>query len=341
MNLKFFNLAFNLTVSLILGTIVLFYNISKIPSGDEMGAIGEFFIATSFAIFIYFSSVVVSIVAWKAQTDNRSIVQLVLLCLCVSLIYYSSWKICVFRTPPLTIAEVKELKIRNTKEFYNFYHQIPQLIHDGYSYKPSDRVFSKDSLFILNSLKSLIGKPFQQIDSLSKVKIANFLGYRTGFFFENSLEIPGLLQTIAQSIKVRNIFYSPLNQSFLTFISYETGFTDNKIKIIDSGEAMALIGYKQENKMVFYRYYKLDSYLKFIVNDNLAYSYCFKNAIGRGIYPERYPNFLTKTFWNTEKVLKNTKYSDRILYGFEAYIPYNEKEYKLIDPILILQLNQP
>ena len=316
--------------------MALFHNTNRIPAGDEMGGILEAFAALILAFLIYVLFATVSIILWNKGTKNKNIIQLILSVLCVGLIYYSSWKVCVYREAPLTAEETEELKIKNTNEFNSFYARIPKLIEHGDVYRPLNGAFVQDSLFILNSLKSLFGQSFHTMDSTSKIKTATFLGYRTGWFFEDSLGVSKLLETANQSLKLRNIFYSPDYQVLLAFVSYKTKFVDIDNKWLNSGEAIALIGYKQNNEMIFYKYYKLDSYINFITNDDIAYSYCFKEAIGKGYNSEIYSNFLKSKFWQSPKVTKSVNYNGKLLYGFEAYLPNYEKPYKLIDPILIL-----
>jgi len=337
------NLKTNLTFSFIIGFILLLYNVSRIPAGDEMGAIIEMFIAGLYAIIIYALSSFISIIAWKTISRNKNAIQISLLLLCVSLIYYSTWKVCVYRTPPLTVEEQKKIEIERTKKAYAFFNQIPKLIREGYTYKPSNDIFEKDSLLILNSLKTITGKEFTKIDSVSRVKIGKFLNYSSYYLFEDKLkhEVALNLQTISHTLKVRNIFYSPNNNVFLTFISYKTKYTNNNNKLIDGGEAITLIGYKQDTKMIFYEYCKDDSSFNSIVNlDDLAYSLCFQKAIGLSdfYYYKDYKSFLNESFWKNESVLRNTKINNKMFYGFEAFIRVNDNKYELIAPVLELNI---
>lgn len=340
------NLKTNLTLSFIIGFILLLFNVSRIPAGDEMGAIGEMFIAGLYAIIIYILSSFISIIAWKTISRNQDAIQISLLLLCVSLIYYSTWKVCVYRTPPLTLEEEKKIKIERTKKAYAFYNQIPKLIKEGYTYKPSDDIFEQDSLLILNSLKTITGKEFTKTDSVSKVKIGKFLDYSSYYLFEDKLkhEVALNLQTISQTLKVRNIFYSPNNNVFLTFISYKTKYTDNNNKLIDGGVAITLIGYKQDTKMIFYNYCKDDdrSFNSIVNLDDLAYSLCFQETIGLGdfyYYHIDYKSFLNESFWKNERFLRNTKINNKMFYGFEAFNRGgNDNKYELIDPVLELNI---
>lgn len=335
-----FNYRFNLIFSFIFGALIWFYNVSRIPSSDGMGGIGTFFIATISALSIYIIALIVSSIVSKSNVRNENTIQLSIFILCVSFIYYSTWKICVYRKYSLTIEEKIALNKENEVKYNEFYKKIPKLIERGNTYRPVEQIVEKDSLLVLNSLRLLTGKPFAEIDSLSKIRIGKVLEYRLGYFFEDNLkeEVSRNLATISQSLKVRNLFYSPDSKVFLLFISFKTKFLDIDQKVVEAGDAIALIGYKKANKMILYKYFKLDYNEDFITNDDIAYSYCFHNAIGNYIYPDRYPNFLKSSFWKKQKVLRYIHYGKNMLYGFEAYLPDGEKKYKLIAPVLILDL---
>lgn len=322
-----FRLFLYFVISFCLGTIVLFYNASKIPVGDELGGLAEFFLCVFYAVIIYLFTIGLSIIVWKLSGSKKYVLLLLIHSLSVCLIYFSSWNVCVYRPSPLTEQELADQKITKFQELNKLLIKIPKLIRKGDVFKPQPFVCKTDSLKVSNALDSLFNIPYSSMDSTTKNKIADLIDFNIYTFYRDPGFTINYLNPIKSSIKVKEQYYSPNNQVFLSIITYNT---------VDGGDALILIVRKIENQLLVYKYYHYD-YPDY-PNVDIAYSACFKYVNGIGGRYLKYPSFLKKEFWSYQDLFDKYNYKNSDLFNFQ--IENHDEKNKILPkvPIFVLLL---
>jgi hypothetical protein len=301
-----FRLILYFVISFCLGTIVLFYNASKIPAGDELGGLAEFFLCVFYAVIIYLFNIGLSVIVWKLSGSKKYILLLLIHSLSVCLIYYSSWNVCIYRPSPLTEKELADQKIIELQKLNKLLIKIPKLIRKGDVFKPQPFVCKTDSLKVSNALDSLFNIPYSSMDSTTKNKIADLIDFNSYTIFRDpGFTIP-YLNSIKSSIRVKELYYSPSNQVLLSVITFNT---------VDGGDALILIGRKIENRLLVYKYYHYQ-YPDY-PNADIAYSACFKYVNGIGDRYLKYPSFLKKEFWLYPDLFEKYNYKNSYLFNFQ------------------------
>lgn len=98
-----------ISINFVISIILLFNNISRIPIGDEMGAIGETFLSLFYALIIFTITIALSIGSDYIFKKGQIYIQIFIHGTCVFLIFYSSYKVCIYREPYISSKEVKNL----------------------------------------------------------------------------------------------------------------------------------------------------------------------------------------------------------------------------------------
>lgn len=329
-------------LAIIIGLIIVFYNVGKIPNGSGMGAIVLIFTAFVIFIFSFVIYVLVSLLIWKKKSKYQAIIQIPLFIAFLTLTYLSSWKVCVYSKPEPTEKELLAEQYEQYKTLKKYYYTIPYIIKNGQTFRPSKKIASNDSLLLLNSMKDLLSIKSNDLDSISELKLIG-LFYKNSTIRprnnEDSLSINKQHKLINQSLKIRNLFYSPDHRKILIFVSYKTNQA-NRITLgfNGSGKSFALMAFKSGNKMVVFNYYNIDYSYGFIKNDNIAYSLCFQNLIGdsdHGKYAIR-DNFLSSEYWNSVSMTKKLDLKNKMHYELHFVDKHGEK-FKFEKPIYTLK----
>lgn len=84
-----------LIVSLIIGILLLIANVSRIPAGDELGGLAEFYISVFYAVVIYALTIFLSTLATSIKSDYQFLIQIAIHLACIILVYFSSYSVCV------------------------------------------------------------------------------------------------------------------------------------------------------------------------------------------------------------------------------------------------------
>lgn len=294
-----------------------------------------------YLIFIFVVYGLLSYVLHSLKLKYKSVFQVLLFIICICIVYYSSWKVCVNQLTPLTDKERMDFQYKQFNNLNKFYKTIPDLISNGEIFRPSEKIREKDSVTILTSLLNLTENPPSKMDSLTELIVASFFYYK-GLpikLNEDSLFFKNELAKIHKTLKVRNIFYSPNFTKFLMFISYEQN--ENKHMRLDfsgSGNAIAVIGYKKENRIVFYKFFKSDYSYGFFINEDIAYSYCFKNTMGKD-YNIYFTNFLRAKFWKTVTLKRQLNLNGKSKFILEIDNPHKKNDkFTYSEPVMILDI---
>lgn len=96
-----------ITLNFVMSLILLFNNISQIPIGDEMGAMGEMFISLFYALIIFIITIALSIGSDYIFQKGRIYIQIFIHGICVFLIFYSSYRVCIYRESYMPPKETK------------------------------------------------------------------------------------------------------------------------------------------------------------------------------------------------------------------------------------------
>lgn len=98
-----------MSLNFVISLILLFNNISQIPIGDEMGAIGEMFISLFYALIIFTITIALSIGSDYIFQKGQIYIQIFIHGTCIFLIFYSSYRVCIYREPYMSPKEIRSL----------------------------------------------------------------------------------------------------------------------------------------------------------------------------------------------------------------------------------------
>jgi len=314
--------------SSILGIIIVLSNILLIPAGHEMGAIAETILTLFFAGLIYFFTIIVSIFSWNVAGNRKIIILIITHSLSILLISFSSWRICFYSKPQLTLEERDIEKSKRDSMLNSLLIKIPSLKKNGYINRPNNSIYKKDSTIIIDSLRSLFNTPYNLMDSAMKIKIVNLIDFNIYTFFRESSFTINYLEFIKISLTIKDIYYSPDLQTLLAIIIFN----------VDNGsDALVLIGRKYDNQIKLYKYYHYN-YPDYS-NAGIAYAACFKHLNGIDEDYSSCSRLLDKEFWSCKYIFDKYPDGNSFLYTYQVELKYNSNDYKKRTPIFDIKYN--
>lgn len=300
----------------ILTALIVFAFIFFIPTGHEMGAIGEAFLAISYAITIYFFTILISLYFWKTAGDKRGNALIIIYSISLLAIVFSSWRICIYEKPMPTKEDSLKIKLERDAKLYTLYTTIPELKQKGDIYRPEKWTYYIDSSAIIDFINGLIKPPYEEMDSSIKINISKLLDFNKETIFENSTFTINYIGLVKSSIKINDIFYSPQREIIVTIVSYNQS---------NGGDAFILIGRKYQDHIKLYKYYNTRN--ADYPNAEIAYAACFEylNSHSKGI--------LNKSFWTKNILFKIHNIENTDLYGFQVKSRYKTDTLKIKQPL--------
>lgn len=336
---------FFIIINFICSLIVLYINISRIPVGDELGAIVEMFLSLFFGALIFSATFGLSVLLNNLLKRNQIYIQLLIHATCVFLVYYSSYRVCVYREPHIKPEEMRAIRleqIEKTKE------KVEKIISKAVIYKPENFVVENDKKQIKEAVKNFFNKSYIDIKSNRAFKDSIYNLLDSNISVLDSVETNSFFSTVYNSIDLDLILYSPDLKKILVFFSFDETFTINPGRIESGANAFALIGLKSNCSIKLYRFY-YESYSS-VNNPNKesAYYQLFLFLTNNSRYSSmKYP-INKKEFWRCEYVFGTENIDNQILYGFQIdkggntkntpeFLNYDTKKHKIKEPLFIIQ----
>ncbi len=332
-------LLINLIGSIVIGFWLCCINVERVPGGYELGVLGFMFLSMAVSAAIYFVFASVSIAFSVSKIKYNYLIQLLSMILCSVSIYVATYIICVENTRQAT-PEEEELRIKKIVEnLETLYDKIPTIIDKGTVFRPNATIVKNDSLMVLDYLKSKLCVPHETMDSTHRVIVNSYLKYSQEYFMsdENTEKINQGISHICESLKIRNLFYSPDHEVVvIIFSNNEMASLGRGDPDFQVGSSLAFIGVKDKGILSLYFYCGSDFSPRYISNDNLAYARTFKDIIGKGNYDYKYTNMLDKTFWKKKTMQKTYKSNNELFYGFEGKINKELNEFTKQEPAFLI-----
>jgi hypothetical protein len=319
------NLFLYLLISFFVGVIVLFANIIRIPSGMEMGAIVPLFFSIVSAIVIFLINVLVSVIVWYVSTTYRHKLIICIQIFFISLVFISSWFICVYKKPPLT---EDEIRINREIRYKDALVKTNELFNAAELFKPNDSIVTIDKCKIINGLKELLSFNNQTVGRTSQsdsINIAHINDLFSRHYNSPSLDGHSI---VLDSLKINLITYSPNFKHFITVLTYYNSIPDYNS---NSYNGLVLFCEKKDNKIFVYSYTNPISQHNESTRDYFYYIVISKHLSIMGNYSlemEGYKNHLhpfKKEFWSSNY------FFDSIQIGNEHYLRYQTLNYYTSD----------
>lgn len=307
-------------LALVASIIIVFYNISRIPVGDEIGATGEQFIALYYTLIIFLITVIFSFSVSSIKTLNQIVWQGVVYGLCIISVYYFTWKVCVFREPGRSTEEIRNIQRLKLNNLISEGTRILEKSENrNHTYK------KQDSTAILNYLIHFLDSNSIEFsrtkDSIYHSVFSHFFS-RTLMNFDNIQESLTYRKTISNSITVDHISYSPNNNLLLAILTYDIGQSP-----VESN-AIALIGSREDGKLILYKYpcFRNDYG---VLNKKYAF-YELVNDLAKNEQPCSKGNPFTHSFWDGGYFGK-VKVKNEHKYLYQVHELYNQPNKKFDD----------
>lgn len=236
-----------LIIGFTLSIIILFYNISRIPSGHEMGAILEAFSAIITTIVIFGITIGVSVYVSTLESDSQNYLQFSIYFLCVLLVSFASWKICISEERGKTYEEVREIQSNKLEKLIS---KGNRLIEKSDNIVPDIKTKAKDSISIMIFFTHFLDSA---VISSSYKKDLSYHDVFSHFFNRNltdsdSIESINCRKNILKNLSIDLMAYSPDRKFIFSILTYDINVNPTE------SNALALIGERKTGELILYKY---------------------------------------------------------------------------------------
>jgi hypothetical protein len=313
----------NLLGALAIGVIIILVNIGGVPDDQGLKILVILVHTIWTSIMVYGIFAMVSIALSSPRFGNQNIIQSVLFFLYVITIYKFNYDICIRDTKPMTFEQEQKQKRETQYNLMRMYENIPQILKQGESYRPGYDKYEADSIIISNYLKAQICIPFEEMDSIQLRLVSKMFGYNYRYQdrhkdCELGTETFG---GMCNSIKLRNIFYSPDLELIIPVISYQKmsrwGADDPKFV---TGSSISYIGFRSQDSLKFYFHRATHGASNHLTDEKLAYARMIEILLG----DKYHTSILSNEYWSPLELRRKTSLESRDYYEFELYKIRNE-----------------
>lgn len=324
-------------IVIILSLFIAFNSIGNIPSGNEMGAIGQAIMSLLITFFILLIGYFVSIYIEKYGLKITTYVIILLS------VYYFTDRICV--TEPFIPTPKKEIRAENQKNEEIDNKKVKKIIGKIDLNLKSPEYAKMYEKLILSKAKELLSQGYNAKNENIEIKnsIARFLNWFEFPSYEQDSShynwSINYVKDVEKSLKCKLLYFSPNQEIFLAFLTFNYSPYDESI-IGTSANCFVYLCYFKNNDISIYPYFQYPSVSDDFPNENIAFNHVIRYL--NNDYGEEYFEYKLsyKKFWVTRQ-FKKFDYEANNYYGFQLKFYQPKGSWDKISKDSIIAINEP
>ena len=287
--------------------------IGNIPSGNELGGLGQMMLALFSTTFILVVTYFIDRFFGHTIVFGNNNIRIPIYIFCLILVQFRAYKICIYKVKIPTLEEQWKTSLKNEVKDHKF---VKKLIRKTELNLPVSKVVKSDSAMIISSLSSFLLEELDadEYSNNQKDLLRRFFSFYK--FPEKDEFVRINLKQISKTLNLELLQYSPDQKFFLAYISFNELLTNRK-EINEISDCLVFVGTNSKDSIQMYPFFQYPLSGTNSPNRSIAFYKVYK-YLSNG-FDENYRIYpVTKRiFWENKYLFLKQSVEKGSFYGFQ------------------------